>query len=56
MLKFCLDRYKTQEVCDESDDTCLPALKPTPNCFVANKILEKLDNFVFSNGYTFLFI
>ena len=27
MLKYCLDRYKTQEMCDKSVDDSLPALK-----------------------------
>ena len=27
MLKYCLDRYKTQEICDEAVDAFLPALK-----------------------------
>ena len=53
LLKYCIDRYKTQEVCDKSVDTCLPLLKIILDCFVTNKMLEKLDNFVFSNGDTF---
>ena len=31
MLKYCLDRYKTQEMHDKTVDACLPALKFVPN-------------------------
>ena len=54
MLKYYLDRYKTQEMCDKSVDTCLLALKLVPDCFVTNKMFQKLGNFVVSNSGTFL--
>ena len=49
MLKYCLNRHKTQEMCDEGADAFLPILKFVPDWFATNKILEKLDNFVFFN-------
>ena len=36
MLKYCLDRYKTQDMCDKAVDTCLPALKFAPDWFVTD--------------------
>ena len=53
MLKYYLDRYKIQEMCDKSVDTCLLALKLVPDCFVTNKMFQKLGNFVVSNSGTF---
>ena len=50
MLKYCLDRHKTQEICDKAVDACLPTLKCVPDCFVTNKMLAKLDNVAFSNN------
>ena len=50
MLKFYLDRYKTQEMRDEAVDACLPALKFVSDWSVTNKMIEKHDNVVFSNG------
>ena len=52
-LKYCLDRYKTHEMCDNVVDTCMPALKLVPDWFVTSKIIKKLDNTVFSNGDIF---
>ena len=31
MLKYCLYRYNTQEMCDKDVDACLPGLKIVPN-------------------------
>ena len=31
MLKYCLDKYKTQEVCDKAVDSVLPTLKFFPD-------------------------
>ena len=49
MLKYCLDRHKTQEMCDKAVGVCLPALKPVPDWFIMNKMLEKHDNVAFTN-------
>ena len=44
MLKYCPDKYKTQAV-----DSSLMTLEFVTGWFVANKMLEKLDNSIFSN-------
>ena len=49
ILKYCLDRCNTQKVCDKAVDDFLPTLKFVPDWFVKNKMLEKLDDVVFSN-------
>ena len=56
LLKNCIDRYKTQEMCDKSVDAFLPTLKFVPNSFFNNKMLEKLGDVVFSNDDIVLFI
>ena len=40
VLKFCLDRYKTQNICDKAVDGCLSGLKFVPNWFATNKLLK----------------
>ena len=47
ILKYCLGRYKTQEIWDEAVDAFLPALKFVPDWFFTSKMIEKLDNAVF---------
>ena len=49
MLKYCLDRYKTQEICDKAVDNFLQALKLVTDWFVTSKIIKKLadDNILF---------
>ena len=49
MLRYCLDRHKTQEKCDKAIDACVLTLKFAPTWFVTNKMLKKYDNVVFSN-------
>ena len=49
MLKFCLDRCKTQKLCDKAVDAYLPTLKFVSDWFVTNEMLERLDDVVFSN-------
>ena len=48
MLKFCLDRYKTEEMCHRVADAFLLARKFVSDCFVTNKLIEKLDNYLLS--------
>ena len=48
-LKYCLNRYKTQEICDKVVDALLATLKFVSNYTVTNEILETLNNTVFSN-------
>ena len=54
MLRYCLDRYKTQEMCDKSVNSYLPALKFVLDWFVASKMVEKIVNAVFSNYCIFV--
>ena len=49
MLKYYLDRYKTQKMCDKAVDAFLPTLKYVFDWFITNKMLEKLY-VVFSNN------
>ena len=49
MLKYCLDRYKTQEMCDKAVDDFLPKLKFLPDCFVTDKMIKKLYNALFAD-------
>ena len=44
ILKYCLDRYKTQEMSDKTVDTFLLTLKFVPNWFVISKMIKKLDD------------
>ena len=37
ILKCCLDRYKTQEICNKAADAFLPTLKFIHDWFVTNK-------------------
>ena len=39
MLKYCLDTYKTQEMCDEALDSYLVAIKLAPDWFVTSEIM-----------------
>ena len=50
MLKFCFDKYWTQEMCDKAVDAFLLTLKSFPDRFVTNNMLEKLDDVMFCNG------
>ena len=49
MLKYFLDRYKPQEMCDKPVDAFLPTLKLVPDWFSTSAMLEKVDNIVFFN-------
>ena len=49
MLKYSLDRYKIQEMCDKAVNAFLPTLRFVPDRFVTYKMLEKLDDALFTN-------
>ena len=49
MLKYCLDKCKTQEIYDKAVDSYLLALKFAPDWFFTSKMIEKLDNAAFYN-------
>ena len=42
MLKYCLGRYKTQEMCNKVVGDFLPTLKFIPDWFVTNKMIKTL--------------
>ena len=52
MLKYYLDRYKSQEMCNKAVDAFLVTLKFVPDWFLASKMIEKLDDGLFSNDNT----
>ena len=41
-LKYCHDRYKTQEMCNKAVDDFLPALKFVRDWFVTSKMIKRL--------------
>ena len=49
MLKYCLHKLKSLEMCKEAATVFLKALKFAPNRFFTNKMLAKLDDVVSSN-------
>ena len=50
MLKYCVNRHKTQKNCNKAVDTFLPTLEFIPDWFVTSKMIKKLDDDLFSNG------
>ena len=42
MLKYCLDRYKTQEMYNKAVDTFLPTLKFVADGFVISRMIKNL--------------
>ena len=48
MLKYSLDRDKTQEMSDKAADSFLPTLKFVSDWFVTSKMTENFDKPVFS--------
>ena len=49
MLPYCLDKYKTQKMCDEAVKDCLTAFTFVPDWCFTSKMLEKLDNALRAN-------
>ena len=49
MLKYCLNRYKTQKMCDKAFDDFLPALKFVPDWFDILFFDEESGNVTFSS-------
>ena len=49
MLTYCLDIYKIQKISDKAVDAFLPTLNFVLDWYITSKMLEKLDNVVFSN-------
>ena len=52
MLKCCLDRYKTQEICDKTVYGFQPTLRCFSDWFVTNKIIKNLLGFICILFYT----
>ena len=52
VLKYCPYKHKAQEMCDKAIDFCLLGLKFVSDWFVRSKMIERIDNGVFSNDYT----
>ena len=48
MLIYCLDRYKTPEMCDKAVHNFLPALIFVPDWFGASKVIKKLNDALFA--------
>ena len=55
ILKYFLDRYKTQEMCDIAVDNFLPTLKFAPDWFVRRKMIKKLYNALFTDDKILFF-
>lgn len=45
MLEYCLNRYKTQKMCDEAVDDRLLPLKFVPDCFFTDNLKRKSMRF-----------
>ena len=43
ILKYYINRYKSQEMCSKAVDACIPELKLVPDWFGTNKMLDKFD-------------
>ena len=54
ILKYYPDRYKLHKTCDKAVSFYLLALKCVSDWFALSKMIEKLDNAVFSDDYTIL--
>ena len=55
LLKCCLGRYKTQDMCDKVVDSFLTTLKFVPDGFVTNKMIKKLYNVLFTDDNILFF-
>ena len=51
MLRYCHDKYKTQNVCDNAVYSCLLALENVTDWFATSKMIKKLDSVIFCDDY-----
>ena len=51
MLRYCHDKYKTQNVCDNAVYSCLLALENVTDWFATSKMIKKLDSVIFFDDY-----
>ena len=49
ILKYYLDRYKSQEMCDKAVYNFLPTTTFIPDRFVTSKMIKKLYNALFAD-------
>ena len=50
LIVYCLDKYKTQKMCDEAVDDCLAAMKFIPDWFCTSKMIKKLFAALYADG------
>ena len=48
-LKYCLDEYKTQGICDKAVDNVLPTLRFVTGWFTISKVIENLYTVLFAD-------
>ena len=48
-IPYCLDKYKTHKMYQETVDDCLAALKFIPDWFVTSEMYEKFNNAFHAN-------
>ena len=56
VLKYCLNRYKTQEMWDKAVDDFLPALTFLTDWFVTKQMIKKLHDDLFSDDDDIIFV
>ena len=55
MVKYCFDRYKTQEMHDKAVDNFLSTHKVFPNWFVTSRMFKNLSNALFADDNILFF-
>ena len=55
MLKYCLNRYNTQNMCDEAVNDCLLAIKFVLDWFITEKMIRNLHEASFTNDDILVF-
>ena len=55
MLKYCLDRYKTERMCDKAVDDFLITLKFVTDWFVTSAAIKNFHNALFTDDDIFFF-
>ena len=55
MVKYCFDRYKTQEMHDKAVDNFLSTHKVFPDWFVTSRMFKNLSNALFADDNILFF-
>ena len=55
MLKYCLDRYNTERMCDKAVDDFLITLKFVTDWFVTSAAIKNFHNALFTDDDIFFF-